>query len=147
MPNNHLLKICYDAQYEALELPYIQTPNAGDQGYDLYCPTSYTLAPQGVVTIPLLFSIELPVGYWAWLTTRSSMAKRGLVVTGGIIDNGYRGNLAVTIANLGTIAQRLDFADRTCQLIIMQDNVMPIQVVKTLTPTLRGSGGYGSTGK
>lgn len=142
-----LLKICYSSEYEALELPFIQTPNAGDQGYDLYCTTTYTLAPQGIVTIPLLFSIELPVGYWAMLATRSSMAAAGLSVQGGIIDNGYRGVIAVTLANLGFGAKHLEFSTKICQMIIMTDNVMPIQVTKTLTPSMRGSGGYGSTGR
>lgn len=142
-----MLKICYSSEYEALELPFIAIPATSDVGYDCYNPTVYTLPPQAVITIPLLFAIELPTGYWVQLETRSSMAKRGLVVTGGVIDNGYRGNIAVTIVNLGTIAQRLDFADRICQMIIRQEIVMPINVVKTLSITPRGNRGFGSTGR
>ena len=78
------LMVKYDDDYVA-ELARV---HQGDAGLDLYCTTeAIVVPPGGFVDIPLGVSVEIPEGYWAMLTGRSStLRKRGLLVNQGVIS-------------------------------------------------------------
>ncbi len=82
------------------------------------------------------------------LETRSSMAAKGIIVVGGIIDKDYRGEIIVALNNTSKVPYVVRNGDRIAQLIPTKIERVHVQVVdeSVLDPTSRGSGGFGSTG-
>lgn len=119
----------------------------GDAGFDLYVAERTSIPYGKFVDVPLGISVELPPGTWAQLTGRSStLRKRNLLVTQGVIDNGYRGELFAGVQNLGREGTVVDRGERIAQLIL-HDMVTPDPVmVSILSETDRGAAGFGSTG-
>lgn len=91
---------------------------------------------------------EIPEGHFGLLCLRSSMGKKGfsLVNTVGIIDSDYRGEIIVHVKNNNNSNVTLNRGDRIAQLIIVPYVSPDIEVVDELSETVRGSGGFGSTG-
>lgn len=120
----------------------------GDAGIDLQCAQSVKIEPGGFADIPTGVSVQLPDGYWAMLTGRSStLRKRGLLVSQGIIDQGYRGPLFAGVWNLTEEPVYVDKGDRIAQLILLPLFSGEIVVVDQLDPTERGTNGFGSSGR
>lgn len=118
-------------------------------GYDLYC-TEDVLAPAGkTVVINTNISVEIPEGFFGLLCPRSSMGKQGfsLVNTIGIIDSDYRGEIILHFINNGQDNYTISKGHRVAQLIIVPYISPKIMVVEELSETLRGIGGFGSTGE
>lgn len=119
----------------------------GDAGMDLTVVEHVILAPGEACDLATGLRIELPVGYWARITGRSStMRKRGLLVNEGIIDNGYRGELYVFVKNLNGHDAFISPGDRLAQLILHALVTPEIKVVDELAPSHRGEAGFGSSG-
>lgn len=94
--------------------------------------------------------IELPIGYEAQVRPRSGLAfKNGVTVlnTPGTIDADYRGEIGVILVNLSTTPFVIEDGERVAQLVIAKHEQAEWQLVKELTTTERGAGGFGSTGK
>jgi dUTP pyrophosphatase len=121
----------------------------GDAGFDLYASETMTLFDGGFTDVPMGCSVELPRGYWGMLTGRSStMRRRGLLVTQGIIDNGYRGPLFAGVKNLSGHPQTVARGERIAQLIpvpLPGVTLTPV-AVSDLSESARGTNGFGSTG-
>jgi dUTP pyrophosphatase len=83
----------------------------------------------------------------ALLRDKSSMAARRLVLTGGVIDAGYRGEIKVLIENLGDSAQVINAGDKIANLIPYPVLTGEVQVVAELAESKRKAGGFGSTGR
>lgn len=85
---------------------------------------------------------------WVKLETRSSMASKGVVVLGGIIDTDYRGEIFVILENKSKAPYVIKNGDRIAQLIPQIRIHVQVQVVDVseLSATTRGTGGFGSTG-
>ena len=103
---------------------------------------------EGVYTLGLGVAVEIPVGYVGLLAVRSSTGAKGLQLTNsvGIIDADYRGELMVKCT---FIHRGVDFpavGDRIAQLIVTPYLSGGIEIVEELNKTVRGEGGYGSTG-
>jgi dUTP pyrophosphatase len=99
--------------------------------------------------VPTGFALELPEGYEAQLRPRSGLAlKHGLTLLNspGTIDADYRGEVMVLLVNLGTDTFPVRRGDRIAQLVIAPVAHVAVECVETLEPTLRGQGGFGSTG-
>lgn len=80
--------------------PGIHKPqHPGDCGWDLSALSDVLIPAHDVVDVAINCRIELPDGYWAEMKARSSIAKRGLQIDAGTIDNGYRGPLFVVCRN------------------------------------------------
>lgn len=121
----------------------------GDAGFDLYVAKDTRIPVDGFVDVDLGISVEMPPGLWAMLTGRSStIRRRGLLVTQGIIDNGYRGPLYAGVQNLGGKVVELERGERIAQLIPFQQASTGITAyrVAELTDSDRGGNGFGSTG-
>jgi dUTP pyrophosphatase len=121
-----------------------------DAGADLRSTVDITLEPGERAMVPTGIAIALPDGYAAFVHPRSGLAiKHGLsmVNTPGTIDAGYRGELSVLLINHDrTEPITIKRGDRIAQLVIQEVAHASFVEVDALPESVRGSGGFGSTG-
>lgn len=97
--------------------------------------------------------VEIPVGYWGLLAARSSLGfKSTTLLTNsiGVIDSTYRGEIKARLINLGTEPVTIERGERFCQLIITNcylGNWHAVEKLDDLSETVRGQGGFGSSGR
>ncbi|HET9688009.1 MAG TPA: dUTP diphosphatase [Pseudolabrys sp.] len=139
------------AHGEGLSLPDYQT--AGAAGLDLFAAIPdtkpLTLRAGARVLVPTGIAIALPEGYEGQVRPRSGLATRhGLTILNapGTIDADYRGEIQVVLANLGNEDVTITRGMRIAQLVIAPVARAQIVEVASLDETVRGSGGFGSTG-
>jgi dUTP pyrophosphatase len=122
----------------------------GDAGADLLSAETITLGAGQRALISTGVSIALPDGYAAFVVPRSGLAaKHGITVLNspGTIDAGYRGEIKVTLLNTDPSADyEIAAGDRIAQLIVMPVVRANFVAVEKLPESLRGEGGFGSTG-
>lgn len=132
----------------APELPVYSHP--GDAGADLKSTDAVTLAPGERAVLGTGVSIALPDGYVAFVVPRSGLAaKHGITVVNapGTVDAGYRGEIKVTLLNTDQSASyTIAPGDRIAQMIVQPVSRARFVPVETLPGSLRGDGGFGSTG-
>ena len=135
-----------------LPLPVYQSALAA--GLDLVAAVPadkpVTLAPGQRAMIPTGLAIALPAGTEAQVRPRSGLAaKNGISVlnTPGTVDADYRGEIQVILVNFGTESFRVDRGLRIAQLVIVPVLRAKLTEVKSLNETVRGAGGFGSTGQ
>lgn len=122
----------------------------GDAGADLVSTEALRLEPGQRALVGTGVRIALPDGYVAFVVPRSGLAtKHGITIVNspGTVDAGYRGELKVTLLNTDA-EQAYDIAvgDRIAQLIVMPVSRANFIPVDELPDSLRGAGGFGSTG-
>lgn len=131
-------------------LPAPTYAHPGDAGADLCSRIDATLAPGQRLAVPTGVAIALPDGYAAFVMPRSGLALRsgiGLVNSPGTIDAGYRGEISVVLVNLDPAAHfELRRGDRVAQLVLQRVERARFVVVDRLPGSVRGAGGFGSTG-
>ncbi len=131
-------------------LPAPSYAHPGDAGADLQTTVDLALGPGERALVPTGVSIALPEGYVALVHPRSGLAARhglSIVNTPGTVDAGYRGEIKVMLINhdrLDTV--HLKRGDRIAQLVIQRYERARFVVVDALPESVRGQGGYGSTG-
>lgn len=122
-----------------------------DLGYDIYASETVTFPPHGHAVVHTDIAIECtaPSGekMGALLRDKSSMAARRLVLTGGVIDAGYRGEIKVLMENLGDQPATIRAGDKIANLIPYPVLTGEVQVVEALNESSRKAGGFGSTGR
>jgi dUTP pyrophosphatase len=99
--------------------------------------------------IPTGLFIELPEGFEAQLRPRSGLAfKHGISLpnTPATIDSDYRGEIKVGLVNLSNEPYTINSGDRIAQMVIARHERAELMEVETLNDTVRGHGGFGSTG-
>ena len=109
-----------------------------------------TLAPGECHPIPTGISIALPPGYEAQVRPRSGLASQhGVTVLNspGTIDADYRGEVRVLLINHGSRPFVVNRGDRIAQLIVAPVTRVRVELVDKLDTTVRGSGGFGHTGR
>lgn len=105
-------------------------------------PSEYRLIPTGLI-------IAIPKGYEGQVRPRSGLAaKYGVTVLNapGTIDADYRGEIQVILMNHGLSSFRISRSDRIAQLVISPITTVTLQLAHDLDDTIRGEGGFGSTG-
>lgn len=110
---------------------------------------SITLQPLERILVPTGLFIELPQGLEAQIRPRSGLAaKRGLTLlnTPGTIDSDYRGEIKCIVVNLSNEAQTIEPGERIAQMVVAKFEQISWQAVESLEETVRGAGGFGSTG-
>ena len=123
----------------------------GSAGLDL-CSSSgevIIIGSSEVKLIPTNLIIELPEGFEGQVRPRSGLAlKHNVTVLNspGTIDSDYRGEVKVLLINHGKDDFEIKFGDRIAQLIIAKYEKVELTESEEVTDTLRGDGGYGSTG-
>ena len=131
-------------------LPEYKTEGAA--GMDLCAAISepLELKPLERTLIPTGLKIELEQGYEAQIRPRSGMSiKHGITLINcvGTIDEDYRGEVCVPVVNISNEAYTIQPQERIAQMVISKYEQAKIEVVTQLTETIRGEGGFGSTGK
>jgi dUTP pyrophosphatase len=146
-PDGHL-EIHVQRLDPALPMPTYAHP--GDAGADLLTTVDVTLAPGERAMVPTGIAIALPDGYVALVHPRSGLAARhglSIVNSPGTVDAGYRGEIKVMLINHDPVAPiELRRGDRIAQLVIQRVERALFTEVGDLPDSVRGSGGYGSTG-
>ncbi|MFC0224723.1 dUTP diphosphatase [Nocardioides zeicaulis] len=132
------------------ELPLPSYAHPGDAGADLHTTVDLTLAPGERALVPTGISIALPDGYVALVHPRSGLASRhglSIVNTPGTVDAGYRGEIKVLLINHDPVEPvTLHRGDRIAQLVVQRFERARFVEVGVLPTSVRGDGGYGSTG-
>ena len=122
----------------------------GASGLDLPAAEEVTIEPGRWLAVGTKLEIELPRGYEAQVRPRSGLAlKHGVTVLNapGTIDADYRGEIRVLLINHGSDPFRIGIGDRIAQLVVAAVTRSEIEVTEALTPTSRGGGGFGHTGR
>lgn len=137
---------------EGLPLPAYQSADAA--GLDLIAAladdTPLTLAPGARGLVPTGLAMALPRGFEGQVRPRSGLAARhGVTVLNspGTIDADYRGEVSVLLINLGQEPFVVRRGERIAQLVIAPVRQATLTVALELSETVRGAGGYGSTGR
>jgi dUTP pyrophosphatase len=131
-----------------LELPNYAT--AGAAGLDLRSAESVTIKPGARALVATGIAIALPQNFEAQVRPRSGLAvKFGVTVLNspGTIDCDYRGEIKVPLINHGVDDFIIARGDRIAQMVIAPVVQVQLHEVATLDETLRGAGGFGSSGK
>jgi dUTP pyrophosphatase len=92
---------------------------AGSVGYDVFAVKEVVLEPQKATAIPLGFRLIPPRNAYGQLVDKSSMALKGLIVVGGVIDPDYRGEVAAIIFNLTSEPVTMAKGDAICQMVFL----------------------------
>ncbi len=131
-----------------LEMP--SYAHSGDAGADLRTRVDVELAPGERALVPTGVAVALPVGYVGLIHPRSGLAtKHGLTIVNapGTVDAGYRGEISVTLLNTDrSEAINLHRGDRIAQMVVQRVEQAKFHLVEELPGSLRGAGGFGSTG-
>ena len=133
---------------EGLPLPAYAT--AGAAGMDVVAAEDVTLAPGARHAVATGFAIAIPPGFEVQVRPRSGLAlKHGITClnTPGTIDEDYRGEVKVILANLGDAPFAIVRGERIAQLVPAAVQKATFAEVAALGGTSRGAGGFGSTGQ
>ncbi len=126
-------------------LPTRATPLSA--GLDLCSAEDLEIAPQSRVVVSTGLKVAIPPGHYGRVAPRSSLALKEVDVAAGVIDSDYRGIVGVVLVNNAPETFIVSRGDRIAQLIVEKIAILePIRIV-SLGDTVRGQGGFGSTGK
>lgn len=133
--------------HEAAILP--QYAHEDDSGMDLCAIAAHTILPGESALIPTGLAIELPRNTEAQVRPRSGLALRHSITvlnTPGTVDAGYRGEIRVILINHGNMPFAVEPGMRIAQMVISPVFRVTLNEVSRLSDSLRGEGGFGSTG-
>jgi len=145
MSDQNVLKV--KRLHPGARLPQRATP--GSTGYDLYACLEggeLEIGPEPL-RVPTGLAIEAAPGLDIQIRPRSGLSAQGVMITFGTIDSDYRGELLVTMYVLPHRSPHtVRHGDRIAQLVVARTADIAIEESTDLTPTLRDTGGHGSTG-
>ncbi|MGN0729921.1 dUTP diphosphatase [Treponema sp.] len=130
-------------------VPSYKTEGAAGADVCAFLESPVVIRPGERALIPTGLSFEIPSGYEIQVRPRSGLAlKNGVTVLNspGTIDSDYRGELKVILANFGQEDFVVNSGDRIAQIVISQVSAACFIPVNSISETLRGAGGFGSTG-
>ena len=122
-----------------------------DLGYDIFAAEDVSFPARGSALVPTGIAVELtgrdgePMG--ALLRDKSSLASRRLIVTAGVIDSGYRGEIKVVMENLANTPNEIHAGDKIANMIPYPVLTDAVEVVDELAESSRQAGGFGSSGR
>ncbi len=131
------------------ELPSYAHGPEEDAGMDLRAVEAVELEPGVPIMVPTGIAIELPPGYEAQIRPRSGLALKHAITlpnSPATIDPGYRGEIRVIMLNLGRVPYQIQRGDRIAQMVI-STYVAVDWLEGELGTSVRGSGGFGSSGR
>ncbi len=144
------MKVNFKKLDQRAKMPTYGSPFAA--GADLYAVTdgAVTIMPNETKFIGTGIAVELPEGTVGLVYARSGLAcKKGLAPANkvGVIDCDYRGEVKVALHNHGTEPQTFECGERIAQMVVAPYIPVEYAEVDELSDTVRGAGGFGSTGK
>ena len=145
-----MIKVLVKKLNPKAELPKYKTE--GSSGMDLMAliENPITIKPQNSALIPTGLSIAIPEDTEVQIRPRSGLAAKSSISvlnTPGTIDSDYRGEIKIILFNHGKEEFTVNNDDRIAQMILMPVLKAEFEEVEELPKTIRGSGGFGSTGK
>lgn len=138
---------------------HIPTKSPADLGYDFKVVAdadfkddgngnkSYWLMHKETRKFSTGISLELPPNYGMLLKTRSGMASKGILVGGGVIDQGYRGEIIVVLTNLAGTGYMVKEGDKICQGVLTEVLHLETEEATELNLSNRQDAGFGSSGR
>ena len=145
-----MIKVLVKKLNPKAELPKYKTE--GSSGMDLMAliENSITIKSQNSALIPTGLSIAIPKDMEVQIRPRSGLAAKSnisVLNTPGTIDSDYRGEIKIILFNHGKEEFTVNNNDRIAQMVLMPVLKAEFKEVEELPKTVRGSGGFGSTGK
>ena len=122
----------------------------GSAGWDVYSPLTFSLyANGGIHILDLGFSLEIPANYYMSIVPRSSLGKKGILIPNSpaTIDSDFRGSVRLIMQNNNNKDIIINKDERIAQLILQRYSEIEFVDKEEFEETLRGIGGFGSTGK
>lgn len=121
--------------------------HATDAAMDLFTCEDVVVQPGAVMKIRTGIGIDAPEGYAGIIKDKSSVAAKGLLTLGGVVDAGYQGEIIVVMKNLSNELVTFEAGQKFCQIVFIKVEHPKIETVLEFSrSTARGEGGFGSTG-
>ena len=127
-----------------------ELPRPGDAGFDIRAAETITLFSGEQKLIRTGLFLEIEKGFVGIIKDRSSLASKQIYTHGGVIDSSYRGEVSIILENRSKQNFHIEPSQRIAQILFIPAHIPSVlnEVdVDELTPTDRGSGGFGSTGR
>ncbi len=145
-----MVKILVKKFDKNIKLPTYKT--SGSSGVDLvaYIKNKITINPGKTAMIPTGIAVAIPKNYEIQIRPRSGLAAKksiSILNTPGTVDSDYRGEIKIILINLSKKSFVVKSGDRVAQMVLCPIAKGKLQEVKNLPKTVRGKGGFGSTGK
>ena len=145
-----MVKVLFKKLDPEVEIPNYKTTGASGMDLMAFLKQPIKLAPKSSCLVPTGLSVAFSKEYEIQIRPRSGLAAKNnisVLNTPGTIDSDYRGEIKIILFNHGNSEFVINNKDRVAQMILMPINKMELEEVKNLPETLRGKGGFGSTGK
>ena len=145
-----MVKVLIKKLSSEVQLPSYKTSGASGMDLMAFIKSSITVKPKTSSLIPTGLSIAFSEDYEVQIRPRSGLAAKNnisVLNTPGTIDSDYRGEIKVIIYNHGNNDFLINNGDRIAQMILMPVVKMELEETNDLPETIRGEGGFGSTGK
>ena len=147
---NNLIEMKVRVVHDSIDLPEYETNSSAGMDLRAYLPDgSISLDPKQRTLIGTGLFFEIPEGFEVQIRPRSGLAlKHGVTVLNspGTIDADYRGEIKVILINHGEEPFLIEHEMRIAQMVVSKYQQVQFKLVKELTSSERGSGGFGSTG-
>ena len=133
-----------------IKLPTYKTSESSGMDLVAYIKNKININPGKTAMIPTGIAVAIPKNYEIQIRPRSGLAaKKSISVlnTPGTIDSDYRGEIKIILVNLGNKSFVIKSGDRVAQMVLCPVVKAKLIEVKNLPNTIRGKGGFGSTGK
>jgi len=145
-----MVKVLIKKLDQSVELPIYKTTGASGMDLMAFIKQPIKLAPNRSCLVPTGLSIAFPEDYEVQIRPRSGLAaKHNITIlnTPGTIDSDYRGEIKIILFNHGSKEFKINNKDRIAQMILMPVLKIDLEETDNLPDTVRGKGGFGSTGK
>ena len=145
-----MVKVLVKKLHPKVKLPSYKTQ--GSSGMDLmaFIENSIKINPNSSALIPTGISVAIPNDVEIQIRPRSGLAAKNnisVLNTPGTIDSDYRGEIKIILFNHGNSEFVINNKDRVAQMILVPIHKMELEEVENLPDSIRGEGGFGSTGK
>ena len=145
-----MVKVLIKKLRSDVELPLYKTTGASGMDLKAFVNSSITISPKTSALVPTGLSVAFSDDFEIQIRPRSGLAAKNnisVLNTPGTIDSDYRGDIKVIIYNHGTKNFVINNKDRIAQMILVPVIKMELKETEDLPETIRGEGGFGSTGK
>ena len=145
-----MVKILIKKSNSAVKIPSYKTTGASGMDLMAFIDKPIKILPKSSSLIPTGLSVAFSEDYEIQIRPRSGLAARNSISvlnTPGTIDSDYRGEIKIILFNHGDSEFIINNKDRVAQMILSPVHKMNLEIVENLPDTLRGKGGFGSTGK
>ena len=145
-----MIKVLVKKLKPSVKLPSYKTDGASGMDLMAYIDKSIELKPGKSCLVPTGLSVAFPKEYEIQIRPRSGLAAKNnisVLNTPGTIDSDYRGEIKVILFNHGNKNFKINNNDRIAQMILTPVIKMDLEETNELPDSIRGSGGFGSTGK